>query len=50
MFLFVSRQKDMQILKMFNYSSVFNKCIEILERGFELGKILYSCGKLARIV
>jgi hypothetical protein len=23
-----------------------NKCIEILERGFEPGKILFSCGNL----
>ncbi len=39
----------MQTLKMFNYNSIVNKCIEILERGFELGKILYSCGKLTRM-
>ena len=34
----------MQTLKMFNYSSIVNKCIEILERG------LYSHGKFYTLV
>lgn len=33
----------MQTLKSFKQMHNVNKCIEILERGFELGKILYSC-------
>ena len=34
--------------KKINWSSTYNKCIEIFKLGFERGKILYSCGsKLA---
>jgi len=30
--------------KRINWSTKYNKCIEILKQGFEQGKILYSCG------
>ena len=46
-FLFVSRQKDMQTLKMFNYSSIVNKCIEIISQSnfILLRKPLRKCSR-----